>query len=99
MATFHTTVTVHSIKPCKKKQQLLSPLEENIIRYASGYIPHKLHKRFGGGKRTNMPHLPTACLLSMSISCKNSVDCTFLEYTKRWTDSVNRVFVCCEESK
>ena len=38
LVTFHTTVTVHSMKPCKKH---LSPLEENIICYASGYIPRK----------------------------------------------------------
>ena len=84
--TFHTTVTVHSMKPCKKH---LSPLEENIICYASGYIPRKLLKRFESKEEDKYATF-NDCLLSTSISCKDSVDCTFLEYTKRWTESVNR---------
>ena len=80
----HTDVAHHNV--CKKS---LSSLEEGIIRYATGFIPHTLIKRFEARKDKKYA-LFVDCLLGMSINYEDSVESSFLEYTKRWTNIINR---------
>ena len=60
----------------------LTETELSIIRYASGFVPHKLIKRFCKRKEDKYGTF-VDCLLNMSYE-----DCTeeFCDYTKRWTD-------------
>ena len=81
---FHTPVESRSTP---KKQ--LSPLEETIIRYASGYVPRSLIKRYVSREEEKYAVF-VDCLINMSASCQESIDCSFFDYTKRWTSIVNR---------
>lgn len=84
----HTTIVEHD-KPSKPE---LSTLEETILRYATGFIPCKLIKRF---KLLKGPKYAifVECLLHLHVSdhCDDeSIESSFLDYTKHWTNIVNR---------
>lgn len=60
--------------------------EENIIRYACGYVGMKLHDRFikqSGKKAAEF----VECIDSMHVVGPAS---SFLDYTREWVDKVNR---------
>ena len=60
--------------------------EENIIRYACGYVGMKLHDRFikqDGSKAAQF----VECIDSMHVVGPAS---SFLDYTREWIDKVNR---------
>ena len=60
--------------------------EENIVRYASGYVAMKLGKKFkkqNGEKASQFME----CLTRMSVMGDDS---SFYNYTKQWVKSVNR---------
>ena len=60
----------------------LSADEENIIRYAAGYVALKLLNKY----ETSMPEF-VECLTSMAVAGDDS---SFYEYTRKWTRQVNR---------
>ena len=60
--------------------------EENIIRYACGFVGMKLHDRFirqHGSKAAEF----VECIDSMHVAGQAS---SFLDYTREWVDKVNR---------
>ena len=62
--------------------------ELNVMRYACGFVPHKLLLRYEkrpGDKYKNF----VACLGDMAVVGEND-DLDFLGYTKTWFDKVNR---------
>ena len=84
----HTTTSVE-VDLSKSSKKQLSSLEESIIRYATGYVPHTLIKQFESRKDKKYAVF-VDCLLSMSATCEDSVECSFFDYTKRWTELINR---------
>ena len=77
-------------KQAKITKSKLSELEENIIRYASGYVPRSLIKQFESRKEIKYVEF-IDCLLKMSAESDDASNVTsFYEYTKQWTETVNR---------
>ena len=60
--------------------------EESIIRYAAGYVPFKLLKKYEKGS-SDMAVSAVECLSAMAI---NGEESSLLEYTTQWTALVNR---------
>jgi hypothetical protein len=96
---FHCTTDTG--KPATTTKNELSDLEENVIRYVSGYVPWSLIKRFQSRNERKYVEF-TDCLLNMFSQSDEgtSTDTSFYEYTKQWTEMVNRggLFVTNEAS-
>ena len=60
--------------------------EENIVRYASGYVPYSLMKKHERNV-TEKSAFFVECLSSMAV---NGEEESFLEYTREWSSKVNR---------
>jgi hypothetical protein len=74
----------------KKSKNPLSSWQENVFRYAIGFIAHILIKRFNARKDKKYT-IFVDCLLDMLVNKKaDDVEESFLEYTILWTDTVNR---------
>lgn len=71
------------------QQEEMSELEENIIRYASGYVPYSLIKQFKRRKEEKFASF-IDCLISMSVNCNEPIEESFYDYTKKWTTITNR---------
>lgn len=74
----------------RREKSIIAPSltkdEENIIRYACGYVGMKLHARFirqSGRKAAEF----VECIDSMHVVGPAS---SFLDYTREWVDKVNR---------
>lgn len=65
----------------------ISEDEENIIRYAAGYVPFKLMKKYEKSSDTQFAISVIECLSNMSI---NGDESDLLEYSRKWTMLVNR---------
>ena len=66
-------------------------VEENIIRYACGFVGMKLHDRFikqHGNKAAEF----VECIDHMHVVGPAS---SFLDYTREWVDKVNRGGLFC----
>ena len=61
--------------------------EENILRYAAGYVPFKLLKKYEKSLDAEFAASVSECLLSMSV---NGDESDLMEYTRSWTLLVNR---------
>ncbi len=61
--------------------------EENIVRYAAGFVPFKLLKRYEKKKDLDIALHAIECLSSMGV---NGDESDILEYTRKWTLEVNR---------
>ena len=68
------------------KNSLISPDEENIVRYASGYVPMILMKRYEG----NISEKSTMFVECLSAMAVNGEESTILEYTSQWVSKVNQ---------
>ena len=64
----------------------LTPDEENIIRYASGYVPMVLMKRH----ERNVSEKSASFVECLSCMAVNGEESTILEYTSQWVSKVNR---------
>ena len=64
----------------------LTPDEENIVRYASGYVPMALIKRF----ETHVTERSTSFVECLSAMAVDGEGTTFLEYTTQWISKINR---------
>ena len=60
--------------------------EENVIRYAAGFVPFKLLKRYEKSSSVDAVSF-TECLSSLAVDGDES---SLLEYTMKWTRLVNR---------
>ena len=60
--------------------------EENIVRYASGYVPYSLMKKYEKNVTEKSASF-VECLSSMAITGEEG---SFLEYTTEWVSKVNR---------
>ena len=71
----------------RKDDLSLSEDELSVLRYACGYVPHHLLKKFQkkSGKKYNEYN---QCLGQMAVSSDSDED--FLAYTKYWINKVNR---------
>ena len=69
----------------------IPPVEENILRYAAGFVPFSL-KRQCMKRQSSDPHYneKIACLNSISVSNEVGNAQTFLDYTKSWLEKQNR---------
>ena len=77
----------HSSSACRPApRDTLTKEEENIIRYAAGFVPFSLLKKY---RRINSDKaaLFCECLSRMVIEGDEE---SFLEYTRNWTKAVNR---------
>ena len=73
--------------PQEMKEITFTADEVNVMRYASGFVPYKLLRKYEleSGEKVHF----VACLQGMSVSYgSNQTD--FLECTKSWLDKVNR---------
>ncbi len=61
--------------------------KENIGRYAAGFVPFKLLKRYEKKRDLDIALHAIECLSSM---CVNGDESDILEYTRKWTLEVNR---------
>ena len=61
--------------------------EENILRYACGYIPFKLLNQYEKNLSSELTDGIIECLSSMAI---NGEESTLFEYTTKWIELVNR---------
>lgn len=62
--------------------------ELNVLRYACGYVPHTLLKRYE--KRSDCKYANfIECLRYMAVQC-DQTDHDMLQYTKEWMDKVDR---------
>ncbi len=61
--------------------------EENIGRYAAGFVPFKLLKRYEKKRDLDIALHAIECLSSMGVNGDQS---DILEYTRKWTLEVNR---------
>lgn len=58
--------------------------EENIVRYAAGFVPLKSYE---GKKNLDIALHAIECLSSMGV---NGDESDIMEYTRKWTMEVNR---------
>ena len=76
----------HITQPRTCKKTSLSASEENIVRYAAGYVPMVLmrrHEKSSSEKSVSF----VECLSSMAVDGEDS---TLLEYTTNWISTINR---------
>ncbi|XP_038057804.1 uncharacterized protein LOC119729269 [Patiria miniata] len=71
------------------KSESLSPQEEQVLRYVSGYIPFSLFKNLNKQKNDTAM---TYCkfLKSWKVDCSDETARTFFQYTNDWIDKQNR---------
>ena len=73
-----------------ENQQALSKDDENIPRYACGYVAMKLKKKFTKATATNEKALKfIECLNKMEITI-DGPESAFYDYTKEWVTKVDR---------
>ena len=65
---------------------ILSEEELNIVRYAAGYVPHKLLKKHNKSDSVKSVNF-AKCLIKMAISGDET---NLLQYTVTWTKLINR---------
>ena len=80
---FGSTRAVPASRPADEQ---FTPDELNALRYACGYVPHKLLKKYEkrGDEKANQFEM---CLSEMSVAGDSS---DLLAYTTKWFDLVNR---------
>ena len=74
-------------KPREREEIMFTADELKILRYASGFVPYKLIKRYKTKSGEKFYHFKD-CLQGMAVNSDENQD--FLEYTKSWIDKVNR---------
>ena len=72
--------------PSTMSTHTLTPDEENIIRYASGYVPMVLMKKH----ERNVSEKSASFVECLSCMAVNGEESTILEYTSQWVSKVNR---------
>ena len=75
------------IKPPSTEIPELTLDEENIIRYAAGYVPFKLLKKYEKSKEVDFALSVIECLLTMSV---NGDESDLMEYTRKWCLEIDR---------
>ena len=74
------------VQPRKSSQVSLTCNEENVVRYASGYIPFVLMKKYEKNPSEASVSI-MECLGSMAV---NGDESDFLQYTRGWLENINR---------
>ena len=76
-------------EPIQAQSESLSPQEEQVLRYVSGYITFSLYKCLNKQKNDSAV---THCqfLKSWKVDCGDETARTFLQYTNDWIDKQNR---------
>ncbi|XP_065683665.1 uncharacterized protein LOC124809816 [Hydra vulgaris] len=68
----------------------LTPEEEETVRYVAGFIPFSLRKMYSNRKDTDLTKAVLDLIKSWESDSDNkSLNKTFLEYTRGWTDRIN----------
>ena len=67
-------------------RSILSEDELNIVRYAAGYVPHKLLKKHNNSDSVKSANF-AECLIKMAVSGDET---SLLQYTETWTNLMNR---------
>ena len=86
MKYFLSTETKVHDDPMSSDNPQITEDEENILRYAAGYVPHKLLKKYGSHSSL-ISHLYVECLSSMAV---NGEESSLMEYTSKWISLCNR---------
>lgn len=94
-ATFKLYAEIVKSKLCESAPPCITPVdvpelsvdEENIVRYAAGFVPFKLLRKYEKKIDSDFAASVIECLSSMSISGDES---DLMEYTRKWTMEVNR---------
>ena len=81
-----TTVPLHSEVPAETK---ITSIEENILRYAAGYVPFALRKQCMKTQCKNKDE-KIQCLNAIGVCGEDDSQQSFLEYTKYWMEKQNR---------
>uniref|UniRef100_A0A7M5V9U8 C2H2-type domain-containing protein n=2 Tax=Clytia hemisphaerica TaxID=252671 RepID=A0A7M5V9U8_9CNID len=68
----------------------LSPEEEKVLRYVSGFIPYSLKKRFSRVKESNLKRAALQVVNAWCLDGDNEDTSDFYEYTLSWTNRINR---------
>ena len=83
-----------SLSPQHNEQEDVSTLtltleEKNALRYACGYIPYKLRRKFSS-RQDQKSQTFLSCLESMCIGGPSTLQYDYLDYTREWITLVNR---------
>ena len=88
---FKTTVVPTTATGSHSEEIEMTVVEENIIRYAAGFVPFSLKKQCAKRKtRTDDMRQKIKCLNALGVDDELKQSQTFLEYTKSWTEKQNR---------
>lgn len=64
------------------------PDEQNIVRYAAGYVPYKLLNKYKKSKSaSDSVKSYTECLMKMGVDGPEE---SFLAYTEEWINQIDR---------
>ena len=78
----------------KTKSESISPQEEQVLRYVSGYIPFSLYKQLSKQKN-DAAVIFCKFLKSWKVDGVDETARTFLQYTKDWVEKQNRGGLFC----
>ena len=67
----------------------LTAVEENTLRYVSGYIPYSLRQKYLKLKDVVTSRAILSIIKFWCVGPASSSN-TFLQYTKKWTNNINR---------
>lgn len=85
------TSTSHSDNEDLSEEIKISSIEENILRYAAGFVPFSLKRQCMKRQSSDTQYdEKMKCLNAISVSNEISNPQTFLEYTKCWVEKQNR---------
>ncbi len=88
---FKTTVVPNTAAGSQSEEIEMTVVEENILRYATGFVPFSLKKQCSKRKnRTDEFRQKIKCLNALSVDDELEQSQTFLVYTRSWIEKQNR---------
>lgn len=88
---FKTTVVPTTVAGSQSEEIEMTVVEENILRYAAGFVPFSLKKQCSKRKtRTDEFRQKIKCLSALGVDDELEKSQTFLEYTRSWIEKQNR---------
>ena len=84
-----TTVVPTTTKDSPSEEIEMTVVEENILRYAVGFVPFSLKKQCAKRKIDEFRQ-KIKCLNSLGVEDELEQSQTFLEYTRSWIEKQNR---------
>ncbi|CAB3995757.1 Hypothetical predicted protein [Paramuricea clavata] len=88
---FKTTVVPTTVAGSQSEEIEMTVVEENILRYAAGFVPFSLKKQSSKRQtRTDEFRQKIKCLSALGVDGELEKSQTFLEYTRSWIEKQNQ---------